>query len=94
LLKKFKTEELNKLFLATDNEGITVFNLAILFNSIELFHGTLNFVKENLTTEELNKLLLATNNEGITVFHLAIMFNSIELFQGTLKFVKENLTTG
>jgi endo-1,4-beta-D-glucanase Y len=39
------TEELNKLLLATDNEGGTLFHVAIKFNSIEHFQGILNLVK-------------------------------------------------
>jgi hypothetical protein len=72
--KNLTTEEVNKLFLATYNEGRKVFHVAALSKELELFQGMFNLAKENLTTEEVNKLFLATDNEGRTVFHMAADF--------------------
>jgi len=55
------TEEVNKMLLATDNEGRTVFHLAAELSKPEKFQGILNVVNENLTTEEVNKLFLISN---------------------------------
>jgi len=55
------TKEVNKLLLATDNKGRTVFQLTAELSKPEKFQGTLNLVNENLTTEEVNKLFLISN---------------------------------
>jgi aminoglycoside N3'-acetyltransferase len=47
------TKEVNKLLLATDNEGRTVFHLAADFYKLEVFQGILDWAKDNLTTEEI-----------------------------------------
>jgi hypothetical protein len=44
------TEEVNKLFLATDNEGRTVFHEAPQLRKLEVFQGIFNLAKENLAT--------------------------------------------
>jgi hypothetical protein len=62
-------EEVNKLLLATNNEGRTVFHVAAELRELQLFQGIFNLAKKTQTTEELNKLFLATDNEGRTVFH-------------------------
>ena len=61
-------EEVNKLLLAKDNEGRSVFHVAAGSFVVEMFHEILNWAKGNLTSEEVNKLFLATNNEGRTAF--------------------------
>jgi hypothetical protein len=69
LAKKNLTEEkVNKMLLATDNEGRTVFHVAAENWKVEVFHGIWNLAKENLTEEGVNKILLPTDNEGRTVF--------------------------
>jgi len=77
------TEEIyNKLLLATDNEGKTVWQLAAGRGNIELLQKLWECAKENLTTEEINnKLLLATDNGGRTVWQLAARRGNIELLQ-------------
>jgi aminoglycoside N3'-acetyltransferase len=82
------TEEVNKLLLATDNKGRTVFHVAGNYNEQEVFQVLLNCAKENLTRKEVNKLLLATDNKGRTVFHLAATFSELEVFQGILNWAK------
>jgi hypothetical protein len=42
------------LVLATDNEGMTVFNVAAESMELEGFQGIFNWAKEDLTTEEEN----------------------------------------
>jgi hypothetical protein len=37
------TEEINKLFLATDNKGRTVFHAATQSGELEVFQGIFNF---------------------------------------------------
>ena len=80
------------MFVATDNEGRTVFHVAAGYYKIEMFQEILNCAKENLTREEVNKLLLATDNEGRTVFQEAVGFCEVEMFQQILNCAKENLT--
>jgi hypothetical protein len=81
------------LFLATDNEGRTVFHDVAQFGELEVFQGIFNLAKENLTTEEVNKLFLATDNEGRRVFHKAAAVWNLEVFQGKFNLAKENQTT-
>jgi len=66
------TEDVNKLFLATDKKVRTVFHVAAQSRKVELLQGIFNFAKENLTTVEVNKLFLATGNERRTVFHVTV----------------------
>ena len=45
------------MLLARDNEGRTVFNVAAMFNKLQVFHGSfdwvnVNWAEENLTTQE------------------------------------------
>jgi endo-1,4-beta-D-glucanase Y len=47
-------EEVNKLFLATDNEGRGVFHVDAWIYYQEAFPRILNCAKENLTREEVN----------------------------------------
>jgi len=54
------TEEVNKLCLATDNEGSKVFHVAANSWILEVLQGILNWDLKNPTTEEVNKLLLLT----------------------------------
>jgi hypothetical protein len=68
--KNLTREEENKLFLATDNEGRTVFNLAVLVCKLEVFRGLFNWSINYLTTKELNKLFLPRDKEERTVFNL------------------------
>jgi DNA phosphorothioation-dependent restriction protein DptG len=77
-------EEVNKLLLATDNAGRTVFHEATKSFNEEVYQGILNWAKKNLTKEEVNKLLLPTNNAGRTVFHVAAEGYLLALFQGIL----------
>jgi hypothetical protein len=65
------------LFLATDNEGRTVFHEAAAVWNIEIFQRLFNLAKENLTTGEVNKLFLATDNEGRAVFHVAAQIHKL-----------------
>jgi len=44
-------EEVNKMLLATDNKGRTVFHMAGRWYEPEKFQGILNLVKENQSTE-------------------------------------------
>jgi hypothetical protein len=74
----------NKLFLATDNKGRTVFHVAVTSWKLEVFQGIFNLAKENQTTEEVNKFLLATDSEGRTVICEARNFFTLEVFQGVL----------
>jgi endo-1,4-beta-D-glucanase Y len=62
--KNLTKEVVNKLLLATDNAGRTIFHEAAKNFNEELFQGILNWAKENLTKEQVNKLLLATDNAG------------------------------
>jgi hypothetical protein len=87
------TQEVNKLFLATDNRGGTVFHAAAQFGILKKFQGIFNLAKENLTTEEVNKLFLATDKKGRTVFHVAVTSRKLEVVQGIFNLAKENLTT-
>jgi hypothetical protein len=61
-------EVVNKLLLAIDNAGRTIFLEAAKSFNEEVFQGILNWPKENLKKGEVNKLLLATDNAGRTVF--------------------------
>ena len=45
----------NKLLLAIDNDGWTVFHTALQFRNLQVFQGIFNWAKENLTREEVNK---------------------------------------
>ena len=56
-------EEVNKLLLATDNEGRTIVHVAAELCDLVEFQGILHWAKENLTRGEVNKLLLATDNK-------------------------------
>jgi len=71
----------NKLLLATDYKGRTVFHGATKFPEPKKFQGIMKLVKENLTIEEVNKLLLATDNEERTAFHVAAESSEPEEFQ-------------
>jgi hypothetical protein len=89
-----KTDELNKLLLATHNKRRMAFHLAAVFRELVVFQGKMNCAKENIKTDELDKLLLATDNKGRTVFHLTALFHELKLFQGMVNLAKENLTKG
>jgi hypothetical protein len=49
--ENLRTEEVNKLLLATDSKGRTVFHMAADFNKLEVQQEILKCAKENLTTE-------------------------------------------
>jgi ankyrin repeat protein len=74
-------EEINKLLIAQDNDGRTVFHEAVMYDKKEVFPGILNLAKENLTKEEVNKLLIVQDNEGRTVFHVAVIFYKKRYFR-------------
>jgi mannose/fructose-specific phosphotransferase system component IIA len=40
--ENLKTEEVNKILIATDIEGWTVFNVAGYFSTLEVFQGIIN----------------------------------------------------
>jgi len=66
--EELTTEEINKLLLATDKKGSTVWHVAAKKGTPEILQKVREWAKEKLTTEEINnKLLLATNCEGKTV---------------------------
>jgi DNA repair protein RadC len=75
-------DEVNKLFLAKDNQGRTVFHVATYFCKLELLQEIMNWTKNHLTREEVLKLLLVTDNEGRTVLHVAAEFYKQFFFQG------------
>jgi len=62
------TEEINnKLLLATDNEGRTVWQLAAGRDNIQLLQKLWECAKENLKREVINNnVLLATDNERLS----------------------------
>ena len=86
--KNLTTEEVNKILLATDNEGRTVFHVAADWSEPEEFQEILNLANPNLTREEVNKMLLATDNEGKSVFHVATKLSKPEKFQEILNLAK------
>jgi hypothetical protein len=56
--EKLTREEVNKMFLATDNEGMTVFHVAAVWSKQEVLKEIFNLAKENLTTEEKTDFFL------------------------------------
>ena len=53
--EKLTTEEINnKLLLATDRKGRTVWHTAAFFGIPEIFEEVWDWAKETLTTEEIN----------------------------------------
>jgi hypothetical protein len=50
-------ENVNKILLATNNVERAVFQVAVKFENIDVFQGTLNLAKKNLKIEEVNKML-------------------------------------
>jgi hypothetical protein len=52
-LKKL-TENVNKLLLATDNKGRTVFHVAAKGNELQILQEIRKWAKEKLTEEEIN----------------------------------------
>jgi hypothetical protein len=55
------SEELNKLLLGSDNEGMTAWNLATTSSNSETLKEVWQCAKEILTKEEFNKLLCTDN---------------------------------
>jgi aminoglycoside N3'-acetyltransferase len=84
--EKLTTERIrNKLLLATDHKGRTVFHLAEEGNALQILQEIMKWTKEKLTTEEINKLLLATDHKGRTVFHLAEETYKLQILQEMFK---------
>jgi PhoPQ-activated pathogenicity-related protein len=52
--KNLTKEQVNKLLVATNKAGWTVFLCAITFSRVEVLQGILNSAKENMTKDELN----------------------------------------
>jgi hypothetical protein len=66
-----KEEINNKLLLATDICGKTIFHTVARRTYFHVILEVWEWAKENLTKEEINnKLLLATDNLGKTAWHL------------------------
>ena len=75
------TEEINnKLILATDHNGMTVWHVAAEWDKPEILQKIWDMAEEKLTAEEINnKLLLATDNMGRIVRHVAAEQGTIEI---------------
>jgi hypothetical protein len=85
-------EEINKLFLATDNAGRTFIDVAAESSNVDGSLGILNLAKENLIKDDVNKLLLVTDNAGRTVINAAAKRYNVDLFKEIFNWTKENLT--
>jgi hypothetical protein len=81
--KKLTTEGINnKLLLATDKLGRTVFHMAAKQGELDLLQKVWGLANEKQTTEEINnKLILATDKRGRTVLYLAIVYGGLAIFQ-------------
>jgi hypothetical protein len=91
--EKLTKEELSKLLLVTDNQGLTAWHLTAYRGTLETLQKVWQCAKEKLTAEELNKLLLGTDNEGKTAWHAAAASDISVNLQNVWKFAKEILTT-
>jgi hypothetical protein len=55
--------------------------VAATFSELEVFHGTVDCAKKNLTREAVNELLLATDNEGMSVLEVEAKCGNINSLQ-------------
>jgi endo-1,4-beta-D-glucanase Y len=68
-----KEETKNKLLLAADKRGNTVWHVAAERGNLAVIEKLWEWAEENLTKEEIkNKLLLATDRRGKTLWHVAV----------------------
>jgi hypothetical protein len=76
---------MNKVLLAIDHKGRTVFHAAVEGNALEMLQEIMKWAKEKITTEEMNKVLLAIDHKGRTVFHFAEETHKLQILQEMLK---------
>jgi len=88
----FGEEIINKLFLATDNNGKTVLHLAAEDDKTWTLQKKLDWAKEKLKKEEVSKLLLDTGNKGITAWQVAALWCQPEILKRIRDLAVEKLT--
>jgi hypothetical protein len=81
--RNIKIEDVNnKLLLATDDIGWTVWQVATKKGNIQILEEILDWAKQQLTTVEIKiKLLLATENREKTAWQLAEKWGNSEALE-------------